>query len=111
MKNTEFKKGHKNIISTKLNKRLCKVCNKEIEIERTLIGRKGGGFGRRCYVTSSDGVLFGKGIWFCNDCWKVMLKNIENERRIITTQQGRELGTLAHESNSIQSINRFESQS
>ena len=56
----------------KNQKRNCKICNKEINVEV----RKGNH--RRC--TSEEGVFFNYtnkndiGCWFCNECWEEIRK-------------------------------------
>lgn len=59
-------------------KRDCRICEREITVKNERIGR----FKPMSINTSDEGVFFeyGKGIkqrtgvWFCNDCWKELLK-------------------------------------
>lgn len=58
-----------------MRKRKCGVCGKEIEIKREKLSM---GQSKNTEIYSSEeGVYFEDGnVWFCNDCWDYMTKDI-----------------------------------
>lgn len=67
--------------------RNCKLCNKQINVKEDKIGRKGysveGAKKGVAVLSSKEGVFFSDncrfhcfGVWFCNDCWNLMTKDV-----------------------------------
>jgi len=65
-------------MTTRWQKRMCKVCKKEITVELNRMGYKQwvGKIGtRKRIITSVEGVYFDEGkVWFCNGCWEEVRK-------------------------------------
>ncbi|MHA1481870.1 MAG: hypothetical protein ACTSQA_00345 [Candidatus Heimdallarchaeaceae archaeon] len=66
-------KGHK-------YKKNCKICNKEINAIKEILGHKSKkGHSMQC-TTSNQGVYFEEAhCWFCNECWELLWKHMNKQ--------------------------------
>jgi hypothetical protein len=60
--------------------RFCAVCEKEIEVKWENFG---GRRRERTQKTSDEGIYFVR-VWFCNECWKKIIKEVKNESNNIS---------------------------
>lgn len=58
----------------KNNIRKCKLCEKEMGVERAKIGRSGSNMNSKQRLTSKEGVFVTK--WMCNGCWDKLFGNV-----------------------------------